>query len=147
MTNKKTRVILHAEDDPAHATIVEIALQRILGDVLLRQVDDGRAALDYLYRRGSFKNQALSPRPDLILLDLRMPDVSGLEVLAIIKRDPELLAIPVVVLTTSGNEKDRSEARACGVDEYLTKPVDFNKFVHMIGEICVTWLQQSADKH
>ncbi|MCA1796733.1 MAG: response regulator [Geobacteraceae bacterium] len=140
MTNEKTRVILHAEDEPAHAAIVRIALQRNVGDVHLRQVGDGKAALDYLYRRGSYEDPAISPRPDLIILDLRMPHVSGLEVLAIVKKDPELQKIPIVVLTTSDVEEDRLEARTCGVDGYLIKPVDFDKFVHMIGELCVTWL-------
>ncbi len=144
MTNEKARVILHAEDEPAHAAIVRIALQRNVDDVQLRQVEDGRAALDYLYRRGAFNDPAISPRPDLILLDLRMPHVSGLEVLATVKQELELQMIPVVVLTTSDIEEDRLKASACGVDEYLTKPVDFDKFVHMIGEVCATWLQRSA---
>lgn len=140
MTSEKTRVILHAEDEPAHAAIVRVALQRNVGDVQLRQVDDGRAALDYLYRRRPYEDPAVSPRPDLILLDLRMPHVSGLEVLAIVKKDSEFQTIPVVILTTSDIEEDRSEARACGVDGYLTKPVDFDKFVYMIRELCATWL-------
>ncbi len=140
MTNEKTRVILHAEDEPAHAAIVRMALQRIAVDVQLRQVDDGKAALDYLYRRGPYEDSAVSPRPDLILLDLRMPHISGLEVLAVVKKDPELQKIPVVVLTTSDADEDRSEACTCGVDEYLTKPVNFGKFVDMIDKLCVTWL-------
>ncbi|MFO7766806.1 MAG: response regulator [Pelovirga sp.] len=139
MTKEKTKVILHAEDEPAHAAIVRIALRRHVDDVQLRQVDDGRAALDYLYRRGAFKDPALSPRPDLILLDLRMPHVSGLEVLAMIKNDSELQEIPVVVLSTSDVAEDRSQARASGVDGYMTKPVDFDQFVHMIKDMCVTW--------
>jgi len=69
-----------------------------------------------------------------------MPQVSGLEVLAIVKKDPQLQAIPVVVLTTSDIEEDRLEARASGVDGYLTKPVDFDKFVAMIDKLCVVWL-------
>ena len=132
MTNETTRVILHAEDEPAHAAIVRIVLQRNVGDVQLKQVDDGRAALDYLYRRGSYEDPAVSPKPDLILLDLRMPHVSGLEVLAIVKKDPELQTIPVVVLTTSDIEEDRLEARTCGVDGYLTKPVDFDRLLTKI---------------
>jgi CheY-like chemotaxis protein len=140
MTNEQTRVILHAEDEPAHAAIVRIALQRYDGDVQLRQVGDGRAALDYLYRRGSYENSSAAPRPHLILLDLRMPHVSGLEVLAIVKKDPELQTIPVVVLTTSDVKEDRSQAKASGVDGYWTKPVDFDKFVNMIEKLCVTWL-------
>ncbi len=140
MTSEKTKVILHAEDEPAHAAIVRKALQLSVANVQLRQVGDGRAALDYLYRRGSYEDPAVSPKPDLILLDLRMPHVGGLQVLAIIKEDPELQTIPVVVLTTSDGEEDRSQARACGVVGYLTKPVDFDKFVTMIDELCVVWL-------
>jgi CheY-like chemotaxis protein len=140
MTSEKTRVILHAEDEPAHASLVRIALQRTFGDVQLRQVDDGRAALDYLYRRGAYADSTVSPRPDLILLDLRMPHVGGLEVLAVVKNDPELRTIPVVVLTTSDTAEDRSKAQACGVDGYRVKPVDFGKFVAIINEICVNWL-------
>lgn len=140
MTSEKARVILHAEDEPAHASLVRIALQRNFGDVQLRQVDDGRAALDYLYRRGAYADSTVSPRPDLILLDLRMPHVGGLEVLAVVKNDPEFRTIPVVVLTTSDTAEDRSKAQACGVDAYRVKPVDFGKFVAIINEICVTWL-------
>ncbi len=140
MTSEKARVILHAEDEPAHASLVRIALQRNFGDVQLRQVDDGRAALDYLYRRGAYGDSTVSPRPDLLLLDLRMPHVGGLEVLAVVKNDPEFRTIPVVVLTTSDTAEDRSKAQACGVDGYRVKPVDFGKFVAIINEICVTWL-------
>lgn len=140
MTREKTRVILHAEDEPAHAAIVRMVFQRNFSDIQLNQVDDGKAALDYLYRRGSYEDPAVSPRPDLMIIDLRMPHVSGLEVLAIVKNDPELQTIPAVVLTTSDAEADRSKARACGADEYLTKPVNFGKFVDMIKQMCVTWL-------
>ena len=140
MTNEKTRVILHAEDEPAHATLVRIAIQRNFVDVQLNQVDDGRAALDYLYRRGPYEEPTVSPRPDLILLDLRMPHVSGFDVLATVKKDPDRQTIPVVVLTTSDIEEDRSKARTCGVDGYLTKPVDFDQFVDMIKQMCATWL-------
>ena len=140
MTNEKARVILHAEDEPAHAAIVRKALQLSVANVQLRQVGDGRAALDYLFSRGSYADSTVSPRPDLILLDLRMPHVGGLEVLSMVKNDPELQTIPVVVLTTSDVEEDRLAAHACGVDGYLTKPVDFNKFVSLIDELCVTWL-------
>lgn len=140
MTGDKTKVILHAEDEPAHADIVRFAIQRNFGDVQLRHVGDGRDALDYLYRRGSYEDPSVSPRPDLILLDLRMPLMSGLEVLAIIKKDPELQTIPVVVLTTSDIEGDRSAAYSCGVDGYLIKPVDLDAFINMMDELCTTWL-------
>ena len=140
MTSEKTRVILHAEDEPAHAAIIRMAFQGNVGDVQLRQVSDGREALDYLYRRGIYENPAVSLRPDLILLDFRMPRFSGLEVLAIVKKDPELQTIPVVLLTTSDLAKDQSAAHTCGVDGYLIKPDHFDKFVLMMGELCTTWL-------
>jgi CheY-like chemotaxis protein len=140
MTNKKTKIILHAEDEPAHAAIVRKALQLNVSEVELRHVEDGRAALDYLYRRSLYEDPAKSPRPNLILLDLRMPHISGLEVLATIKKDQNLQTIPAVILTTSDSEEDRSEARACGVDGYVTKPVDFDKFITLIDTLCVTWL-------
>jgi len=139
MTNEK-KIILHAEDEPAHAAIVRMAIQRNIGDVQLTQVVDGKAALDYLYHRGSYEDQALCPRPDLILLDLRMPQIGGLEVLSIVKKDSELHDIPVVILTTSDVEEERSEANTRGVDGYLTKPVDFDKFVQMLDELCASWL-------
>ena len=141
MTGEKTKVLLHAEDDAAHAAIVRLAIQRSLENVQLMQVDDGKAALDYLYRRGSYQDQALSPRPDLILLDIRMPQVSGLEVLAIAKQDAKLRDIPVAILTTSDAEEDRSEANTHGVDSYLTKPVNFDKFISMLDELCADFLQ------
>jgi len=139
MTNEK-KIILHAEDEPAHAAIVRMAIQRNIGDVQLTQVVDGKAALDYLYHRGSYEDQALCPRPDLILLDLRMPRISGLEFLAIVKKDSVLKAIPVVILTTSDLVKDRADANTYGADGYLIKSGDFDEFVKMLDELCAAWL-------
>lgn len=95
------------------------------------------------YHRGSYADQALCPRPDLILLDIRMPLVSWLAVLAITKKDSELQNIPVAVLTTSDTEEDRSEAKAQGVDRYLTKPVDFDMFMPMLDKLCADFLVSS----
>jgi len=146
MTGEMNKIILHAEDDPAHAAIIRMVIERSTLKVQLRQVDDGKLALDYLYRRESFANPAVSPCPDLVLLDLRMPRIDGLGVLEAIKKDPALKATPVVILTTSASEKDRSSAQHSGVDGYLTKPVDFEGFVSLIEQLCVTWLDQSADQ-
>lgn len=141
---EKTKFILHAEDDPAHAAIIRMAIERSDLMVRLKQVEDGKEALDYLYRRESFANPVISPRPDLVLLDIRMPRIGGLGVLAVVKKDPVLKSIPVVMLTTSALEKDRSEAQSCGADGYLTKQVNFSEFINMIEELCTNWLQHST---
>lgn len=146
MTGNMHKTILHAEDDPAHAAIIRMVIERSTRKVQLKQVGDGKEALDYLYRRESFVNPAISPCPDLVLLDLRMPRIDGLGVLEAVKKDPALKATPVVILTTSASEKDRSAAQHCGVDGYLTKPVDFDGFIRLIEKLCVAWLDQSADQ-
>ncbi len=140
MTDERAKVILHAEDELAHAEIVSAAIRLNSANVQVRQVSNGKDALDYLYHRGSYQNPGESPRPDLVLLDLRMPLVNGLEVLAVVKKDPDLQSLPVVMLTTSGAEEDKSKAHACDADDYLIKPVDFDGFVHLVKELCVTWL-------
>lgn len=133
-------VILLAEDDPAHAEIVRrnMELSRIAN--CLKHVVDGQQALDYLYRREPFSDPASSPRPGLILLDLRMPRVDGLEVLRTIKADPELVRIPVVVLTTSAAEIDIARAYDHHANSYLVKPVDFSQFLGLIESIGYYWL-------
>ncbi len=146
MTSEKTRIILYAEDEPAQAALVRIALQRNADDVQLHHVEDGGIALDYLYRRGAYAEHNVSPRPDLILLDLRMVLIGGLEVLSTIKKDPELQTIPTVILTTSDSEEDRSHAYTSGADGYFTKPMDFDQFVEMIKQMSVRWLQQTAPR-
>ena len=103
-------VILLVEDDPAHAEIVRRNFEGFRMANRLIHVADGQAALDYLYRREEFRNPDQSPRPGLILLDLRLPKVDGLEVLRTIKSDPDLGRIPVVVLTTSAVEADKVKA-------------------------------------
>ena len=108
--NGEPVVILLVEDDPAHAEIVNRNLEGFRVANRLIHVDDGQKALDYLYRQGEFAEPETSPRPGMILLDLRLPKVDGLEVLEIVKSDPDLCQIPVVVLTTSAEEADMMRA-------------------------------------
>src|ERR1039458_6062372 len=114
--------ILLVEDDPAHAEIV----RRNLGDFRVANrivhVADGQAALDYLFHQGDYADPKTSPPPDLILLDLRLPKVDGLEVLRRIKGHEELKRLPTVVLTTSGAESDMVNAYTHGAGSYLVKP-------------------------
>ena len=140
MTRETTKLILHAEDEPAHAAIIRMIIEQSSINVQLKQVADGKDALDYLYRRGLYEDPTTSPRPNLILLDLRMPRISGLECLAIVKKDSGLMAIPVVIFTTSDLEKDRAEAYACHASSYLTKPADFELFVETVQTLCARWL-------
>ena len=133
-------VILLVEDDPAHAEIV----RRNLGDFRMANrlmwVSDGQQALDYLYRREAFSEPENSPRPGLILLDLRLPKVDGLEVLKVIKTDPDLASIPVVVLTTSAAETDMVKAYESHANSYLVKPVDFVQFTALMDTLGYYWL-------
>jgi len=133
-------VILLVEDDPAHAEIVRRNLEGSRIANRMEHVADGQAALDYLYRRNGFSDPATSPRPGIILLDLRLPKVDGLEVLKTIKSDPELLRIPVVVLTTSAAEADKARAYGSHANSYLVKPVEFSHFVELLETLGYYWL-------
>jgi CheY-like chemotaxis protein len=132
--------ILLVEDDPAHAEIVRRNLESSRIANRLIHVSDGQEALDYLYRRGAFAEPLQAPRPGLVLLDLRLPKVDGLEVLKRIKADAELAQIPVVILTTSTAESDVARAYDCHANSYLVKPVDFTQFVELMEVLDYYWL-------
>ena len=140
ITNGEALDILLVEDDPAHAEIVRRNFARFRMANRLAHVADGEAALDYLYRRGSFVDPEQAPRPGLILLDLRLPRVDGLEVLATVKADPALAGIPVVILTTSDAETDKVRAYDSHANSYLVKPVDCEKFTVMMEALGFYWL-------
>lgn len=133
-------VILLVEDDPAHAEIVRRNLENARVANRLVHVTDGQMALDYLYHRAGFSAPATSPRPGLVLLDLRLPKIDGLEVLRIVKADPDLTLIPVVVLTTSAAESDVARAYESHANSYLVKPVDFSQFVELMEALGYYWL-------
>ncbi len=140
MTQGNPITILLVEDDPAHAEIV----RRNLGDFRVANrivhVTDGQAALDYLFRQDAYADPKTSPQPNLILLDLRLPKVDGLEVLRRIKEDEKLRRLPTVVLTTSGAESDMVNAYTWGAGSYLVKPVDFDKFTKLMEVFGFYWL-------
>lgn len=128
------------EDDRGHAKLIQRNLESLRIANRLIHVVDGQAALDYLYRRAEFSSPELSPRPGVILLDLRLPKVDGLRVLETIKSDPDLSRIPVVVLTTSGAEADVAKAYEKHASSYLVKPVDFAKFKELMESFGYYWL-------
>jgi len=133
-------IILLVEDDPAHAEIVRRNFVNFRMANRLMHVADGQQALDYLFRRSEFQDPNLAPRPNLILLDLRLPKVDGLEVLTAIKADAELARIPVVVLTTSAAEVDMAKAYGNHANSYLVKPVDFPQFLKLMDALGYYWL-------
>lgn len=133
-------VVLLVEDEPAHAEIVRRNFADFHPANRLMHVPDGQAALDYLYRRAEYRDPERSPRPALILLDLRLPRVDGLEVLKTIKTDPKLCRIPVVILTTSAAETDIFKAYDNHANSYLVKPVDFLQFVALMETLGRYWL-------
>ena len=132
--------ILLVEDDPAHAEIVRRNFEDFRLANRLMHVSDGQEALDYLYRRAEFSDPDRSPRPGLILLDLRLPRVEGLEVLKVIKTDNSLCRIPVVILTTSAAETDMVKAYDNHANSYLVKPVELPQFVDMMKTLGYYWL-------
>jgi CheY-like chemotaxis protein len=130
--------ILLAEDDPQDVELTLAALDEhhLANGVVV--VNDGAEALDYLYCRGKFKTRVSGP-PVFVLLDLKMPKVSGLEVLKTIKTDENLKTIPVVVLTSSREEPDMIESYQYGVNAYVVKPVDFTEFIQAVRRLGLFW--------
>ena len=131
--------ILLVEDDPAHAEIVRRNLEEFRVANQIIHVRDGQEALDYLYRQGAFLG-ATHSQPGMVLLDLRLPKVDGLEVLRKIKADPGLGRIPVVILTTSAAEADMARAYEAKANSYLVKPVDLTKFTSLMEAFGYYWL-------
>ncbi len=132
--------ILLVEDNLDHAELIKRNFEDCQVANHLLHVEDGEAALDYMHGRGKFADPAQFPRPHLVLLDLRLPRIDGLEVLREIKSNPELRKIPVVILTTSDAERDLAQAYEYHANSYLTKPVGFGDFTHLLRDLGYYWL-------
>jgi CheY-like chemotaxis protein len=130
--------ILLVEDDPKDVELTLTALEEynLANEVVV--ASDGEQALDYLYYRGNYMQRARE-NPAVLLLDLKLPKINGLEVLQQIKADEQLKLIPVVVLTSSREEKDMVSSYKLGVNAYVVKPVDFHEFVNAIKETGAFW--------
>ncbi|MGY8682806.1 response regulator [Bradyrhizobium sp. UFLA05-153] len=130
--------ILIVEDDPRDVELTLTALDehKLANEVIITR--DGKEALDYLHCREQFASRA-DDNPAVILLDLKLPKVDGLEVLQQIRSDPKLKMIPVVVLTSSHEEKDMLATYQLGVNAYVVKPVDFHEFVNAVKELGMFW--------
>ncbi len=136
--HSQPRHILLIEDNPADVELTRQCFResRVLNEV--HTATDGDTALAFLRRSGPF---ATVPRPDLVLLDLNLPGIDGREILASIKRDPDLQTIPVIVLTTSDADDDIREAYRLQANSYLRKPVDLDEFIELADVVCTYWFQ------
>ena len=136
----KTKIILLVEDNPDDVQLTLRALKKnnIMNEIIVAQ--DGVEALDYLFGTGKFSGRDMSVMPQMILLDLKMPRMDGLEVLLRIRADERTKLLPVVVLTTSNEDIDRIESYKLGANSYVRKPVDFNQFAEAVNQLGLYWL-------
>jgi two-component system response regulator len=132
--------ILLVEDNPADAELTTRALKKHNLANRLVHVSDGEEALDFIFARGAFTGRSVENSPKVILLDLKLPKVDGLEVLRAIRSEPRTRLFPVVVLTSSREEEDIVESYRLGVNSYIVKPVNFDKFIAAVRDIGLYWL-------
>ena len=132
--------ILLIEDNPMDVDLTRRAFVRHNLTNPLEVLRDGQEALDFLFAKGKFETLRLSSQPKVILLDIKMPKVDGIEVLRRIKSDKRTRMIPVVIMTSSSEEKDLVTSYKLGVNSYVVKPVDFENFSRAVGELGLYWL-------
>jgi two-component system response regulator len=136
----KNKVILLVEDNPddLHLTLRALKKSKVLNEVVVAQ--DGVEALEYLFGTGKFIGRDTREMPQLVLLDLKMPRMDGLELLQRMRADERTRLMPVVVLTTSSEDRDRVESYKLGANSYVRKPVDFEQFVGSVQQLGLYWL-------
>ena len=139
MNNKEVELLL-VEDDPNDVELALIALRKHKLANKIHVVRDGEEALDFLFCRGPYAQRTSNGPPKVILLDLKLPKVSGLEVLKAIKDDPRTRPVPVVVMTSSREQRDMVEGYRLGVNSYIQKPIDFDQFQTIIRDLGYYWL-------
>jgi CheY-like chemotaxis protein len=133
-------LILLIEDNEDHAELMRRSLEQHHVANKIINLTDGQEAMDYLFRKEQYANPDKSPRPNLVILDLRLPKIDGLTLLKLMKEDPELHLLPVVVVTSSSQESDIARAYDYNANSYLVKPIDFQKFHQMMTELGFYWL-------
>jgi two-component system response regulator len=132
--------VLVVEDNPDHLEFTTLTLRDsgLVGEIAV--ATDGAEALDYLFARGQFAQRDVHDQPALVLLDLKMPKLSGHEVLQRMRADPRTDTIPVVVLSSSSEEEDILASYRCGANSFVRKPVDFDRFTEQLAKLQVYWL-------
>ncbi len=146
MTGFEHVEILLVEDNPADAELTMRALKKRKLANNLVWVQDGEEALDFIYCRGRYTGRT-NGTPKLILLDLKLPKVDGIEVLRTLKADARTRTVPVVMLTSSQEERDIVESYQLGVNSYIVKPVDFDKFLEMVSQVGLYWSLMNKVPH
>jgi two-component system, response regulator len=134
------KIILLVEDNPDDVTLTERALKKshILNKLMVAK--DGAEALDYIFGTGNFTGRDMNSMPEVVLLDLKLPKIDGLEVLKRIRSDKRTKLLPVVILTSSKEENDLINGYTLGANSYIRKPVNFNQFVEAIHQLGLYWL-------
>lgn len=132
--------IILAEDNDSDAELAIRALQRSCASGRLLHVEDGEELLEYVFANGRFAGRNIAEEPRLLIMDLKMPKISGLEALEQIKSNAQSRTIPVVLLTSSREESDIQTAYALGVNSYVVKPVDFDNYIKAVSDIGAYWL-------
>lgn len=134
------KIILLAEDNPDDVILTQRAFKKsnLLNEIIV--VKDGQEALDYLFAKGKYKDRDKNVMPELILLDLKMPKLDGLQVLKQIRENPRTKQLAVVILTTSKEENDIVASYCLGANSFITKPVDFEQFVEAVKQLGLYWL-------
>jgi two-component system, response regulator len=132
--------ILLVEDNPDDVELAMFALKKNNFANTVHVVRDGEEALDFLFCRGIHSNRCFDKPPKVVLLDLKLPKVDGLEVLRALKNDPRTKAVPVVVMTSSKQQRDMVEGYKLGVNSYIQKPIDFAEFREIIRQLGYYWL-------
>jgi two-component system response regulator len=146
MNDNRVEILL-VEDNPHDAEMTIRTLKKIHLANRLIHLKDGAEALDFIFSRGAYTSRSINDKPKVILLDIKMPKVDGIEVLRQIKSNPDTKTIPVVIMTSSKEEQDIITSYNLGVNSYVVKPVDFDGFAKAISELGFYWLitNQSID--
>lgn len=139
MSTVEDAEILLVEDNPNDVELTLRALRKQNLDGKVFVVRDGAEALDFIFASGTYSARKIEARPKVVLLDLKLPKIDGIEVLKKVKSDERTRNIPVVMLTSSQEERDVAESYRLGVNSYIVKPVDFSNFVHAVGELGIYW--------